>query len=142
MGCLGGDDGGYGNPGPSMYRVDPSGAVVLLSSSHAAKAVLSKDTDRERQRIEDGCRRGSVAFLGNWDPLRQRKDGIRNQLEGTQFTSEGSLQNVLVDVARQTYVDETSIINEGRSADERSLNQPVLFASFTRDRGLRTSRIM
>lgn len=120
VGCLGSDN-GIGNKEPTMYRVDPSGAVVLLNS------------------INQG--RGSVAFLGNWDPLRQKKDAIRSQLENQQFTNERELQNTLIDVARQTYGDElsTSDGSPPQSLGKR-LNLPVFFASFTREHGLQISR--
>ena len=136
IGCLGsGDNDGQ----PMMYRVDPSGAVVLLNP------VSYEETSRETTTTIEGSgkrRSGSVAFLGNWDPLRQKKDAIRSQLETQPFANEEELQDVLVDVARQTYVDEVPL-SEGSvlQSTKKRLNQPVLFASFTHERGLQISRI-
>ena len=134
IGCLGsGDNDGQ----PMMYRVDPSGAVVLLNP------VSYEETSRETTTTIEGSgkrRSGSVAFLGNWDPLRQKKDIIRRQLETQQFANEEELQDVLIDVARQTYVDEVPL-SEGSAlqSTKKRLNQPVLFASFTQY-GLQISR--
>ncbi|KAL7542405.1 hypothetical protein ACHAXR_013408 [Thalassiosira sp. AJA248-18] len=143
VGCLGSDC-GHGNSRPTMYRVDPSGAVVMLSSFDHRDGFhpgTSKDLDQET--IEDVGRRGSVAFLGNWDPLRQKKDDIRSQLENQQFTNEKELQDSLIDAARQTYIDDIPMSEENPSKSTgRRLNQPILFASFTRERGLQISHIM
>ena len=143
VGCLGSDD-GCRSEEPTMYRVDPSGAVVLLNSFNHRDVFDSgpkKDVDQETI-IENFGRRGSVAFLGNWDPLRQKKDSIRSQLESQQFTNEEELQNELIDVARQTYMDETSMSEESTSRSKgKSLNQPILFASFTREHGLQITRV-
>ena len=128
-----------------MYRVDPSGAVVLLSSFDGNNSNPSSnegEAGQEPETKEQSGRRRSVAFLGNWDPLRQKKDDIQNQLENQQFTNEEELQNMLVDVAKQTFMDETSISEESTLLHERTRqNKPVLFASFTREYGLQLSRI-
>ena len=146
IGSLGNsEDGNAFESRPAMYRVDPSGAVVLLSSFDDNNSNPSRkegEAGQETETKEQSGRRRSVAFLGNWDPLRQKKDGIQNQLENQQFTNEEELQNMLVDVAKQTFMDETSISEESTLLHERTRqNKPVLFASFTREYGLQLSRI-
>jgi len=145
VGCLGGDD-DYGNDGPAMYRLDPSGAVVLLNSSDDGDSgeSLSEEGGDNPHRIPSNAvrRRGTAAFLGNWDPLRQKKDNIQSQLESQQFTSEEDLQSELIDAARQTYTGDLSMGKDGDAqSKEKTFNQPILFASFTREHGLQIARI-
>jgi len=98
----------------------------------------------KKTRVDRSGRRGTAAFLGNWDPLRQKKDAIRSQLENQQFTNEDELQNMLIDVAQQSYADLSEISEEipSHSSMGKRVSRPVLFASFTREHGLRISRIM
>lgn len=121
-----------------MYRVDPSGAVVLLNSFHREHPMSNKASEQES--IRKGGQRGSVALIGNWETLRQKKDGIRNQLENHQFTSEDELRSVLINTARQIYMKESPLRGESplQSAEKR---RPVLFASFTCQSGLQISLI-
>ena len=146
VGCLGrsdDDDDGYSDP--TMYRVDPSGAVTLLNSSSNSILPTGDDKYVSRESTGDGSRRGSVAFLGNWDALRQKKDDIRSQLERRQYTNEEEVQDVLIDAARQTYMIESSISSSASQDREGKVlvnQQPALFASFTRERGLQISRIL
>ena len=109
----------------AMYRVDPSGAVVLLSSNGARENMLTKNVERRR----------SVAFMGNWESLKQKKDLIQQQLETQSMENEEQIEKMLVDAARQTFIDD--------SMDENSFSErcPVLFASFSRQRGLDIKRI-
>ena len=146
VGCLGSDD---GNCEPTMFRLDPSGAVVLLNScddnDDLSTCNLSTNDKDKGNILKDNGRKASTAFLGNWDSLRQRKDVIRNQLERHQFANEEELQEILVDAARQTYMVESSLSDRSSSpqkGEKERLNQPVLFASFTRERGLEIARIM
>lgn len=144
VGCLGSDD-GSGNEGPTMFRVDPSGAVVVLNSLNDRNGfVSSPKTGLDKETIiKDIGRRGSVAFLGNWNPLRQMKESIKHQLETQQFTTEEEVQSLLVGLARQTYVDELPLSEEGHSQSmEKRSNESILFASFTREQGLEISRII
>lgn len=141
-------DDGYGSGGrPAMYRVDPSGAVSLLNSDDDIDgddgSIITNREGTINSVINKG-RRGSVAFLGKWDALRQKKDDIRNQLENQQFASERGVQDSLIDAARQTYIDDSPLSQEKftQSAASRRSNQPILFASFTRERGLQISHIM
>ena len=146
VGCLGrSDDDDDGRSDPTMYRVDPSGAVTLLNSS--SNSILpTGDKYVSRQSTGDSSlRRGSVAFLGNWDALRQKKDDIRSQLERCQYTNEEEVQDVLIDAARQTYMIESSISSSASQDREGKVlvnQRPALFASFTRERGLQISRIL
>ena len=149
VGCLGrsddDDDDDDGHSDPTMYRVDPSGAVTLLNSS--SNSILpTGDKYVSRQSTGDSSlRRGSVAFLGNWDALRQKKDDIRSQLERCQYTNEEEVQDVLIDAARQTYMIESSISSSASQDREGKVlvnQRPALFASFTRERGLQISRIL
>ena len=114
---------------PAMYRVDPSGAVVLLNRIDDSTSIP----------IENRRGRGSVAFLGNW----QTKDDIRRQLENHNFANEDELQSMMVDAAKSTYLTENqSVISASQSNDKRSMKQPALFASFTREHGLKISHIL
>jgi len=116
---------------PAMYRVDPSGAVVLLNSIDDSTSIP----------IENRRGRGSVAFLGNWS--ERPKDVIRMQLENHNFTNEDELQSMMVDAAKSTYLTENqSVISASQSNDKRSMKQPALFASFTREHGLKISHIL
>ena len=146
VGCLGrSDDDDDGHSDPTMYRVDPSGAVTLLNSSSNSILPTGDDKYVSRESTGDGSRRGSVAFLGNWDALRQKKDDIRSQLERRQYTNEEEIQDVLLDAARQTYMIESSISSSASQDREEKMlvnQQPALFASFTRERGLQISRIL
>ncbi|KAL9187845.1 hypothetical protein ACHAXT_006223 [Thalassiosira profunda] len=133
VGCLGGED---GSDGPAMYRVDPSGAVVLLGSNDSRQ--------NETTTTKYAGRRGSVAFLGNWDPLRQKKDAIRNQLGTRPFATEDEVQDALADAAKQTFQEEVVQITEQSASPsgEKSPHRPILFASLTHERGLQISRIV
>jgi len=116
---------------PAMYRVDPSGAVVLLNRIDDSTSIP----------IENRRGRGSVAFLGNWS--ERPKDVIRMQLENHNFANEDELQSMMVDAAKSTYLTENqSVISASQSNDKRSMDQPTLFASFTREHGLKISHIL
>jgi hypothetical protein len=119
---------------PEMYRVDPSGAVVLLN----------RIDDSTNIPIESRRGRGSVAFLGNWDrSLQQTKDDIRRQLENQNFANEEELQSMMVDAAKSTYLTtEQSVISASQSNEKKTMNQPAVFASFTREHGLKISHIL
>ena len=146
VGCLGEGERDYdakeGCMGPTMYRVDPSGAVESLTSFNEKSTLDLRRVFFKGTLIEGGGRKGSVAFLGNWDPLGQKKYDIQNQLENQQFTNEEQVQDILVDLARQTFADKMSSSKERLSEPLREgINQTVLFASFTHERGLQISRI-
>ncbi len=151
--------------GPLLYRVNPSGAVVLLNPSdgnrdhHAtANADDSLEMDQNQRRGASSMgyhcdqRRGSAAFLGNWDALHRSKnvDNTRRQLEDERYATEGEVKNALIDVAKRTFVvdDESLGVVEGGGYESsgdgarRRTKLPILFASFSRERGLRVSRIM
>lgn len=116
---------------PAMYRVDPSGAVVLLNRIDDSTSIP----------IENRRGRGSVAFLGNWS--ERPKDVIRRQLENHNFANEDELQSMMVDAAKSTYLTENQfVISASQSNDKRSMKQPALFASFTREHGLKISHIL
>jgi hypothetical protein len=95
-------------------------------------------------------RRGSssVAFLGDWGRnLRQKIDQMKSQLTHGRYANESEIKNLLLDIVKQTFVDdsewlttrEQNIIHQSK---ETLLKQhPMLFASFTREYGLRLSRI-
>jgi len=119
---------------PAMYRVDPSGAVVLLNRIDDSTNIL----------IESRRGRGSVAFLGNWDrSLEQTKDDIQRQLEDHNFANEKELQSMMVEVTKSTYLTEQqSVISASQSNEKKKMNQPALFASFTREQGLKISHIL
>ena len=106
----------------AMYRVDPSGAVVLMSSS------------REEVSNSDVGLRRSVTLMGNWENVKQKREMIEQHLEKQVIDNEEQIQQLLVDAARQTFVD--------TSHDENITKEtPVLFASFTRQSGLSIQRI-
>lgn len=116
----------------AMYRVDPSGAVVLLSSMDD---VDSSSIENESESAIKSRRR-SVALMGNWEATKQKKEFIQQQLEKQKISSEEQIQKLLVHAARQTCTD-------GSDANEEasSKTSPVLFASFNRERGLEIIRI-
>ena len=105
-----------------MYRVDPSGAVVLMSSS--------------REQVSDsgvGLRR-SVTLMGNWESVKQKRELIEQHLEKQVIDNEEQIQQLLMDAARQTFID--------TSDDENATKEtPILLASFTRQSGLSIQRI-
>jgi hypothetical protein len=74
--------------------------------------------------------------MGNWDALKQKRDLIRQQLETKFFGNEEQIQDLLVDAARQTFTD-----TDDASATSKEKRMPVLYASFTRQRGLEIKRI-
>ncbi|KAL7510322.1 hypothetical protein ACHAXN_008618 [Cyclotella atomus] len=121
----------------AMYRVDPSGAVVSLSS-----------VDEDIVHSEDGTsvnkstkRRRSVSLLGNWESIRQtKKELIQHQLETRTFENEEQIQEILVEAARRS-CDE---LYEASTTSCSSLESrtPVLFASFCCERGLDIKRII
>eukprot|EP01082_Thalassiosira_pseudonana_P013604 g12165.t1 g12165 contig6:1355921-1357020(+) len=130
-----GDDGGI----PSMYRVDPSGVVQLLTSYNNMQVFDSVDDseDNTTTRKRSG-RRGSFAFLGNWSTLGQKKDTIQSQLQNQAFKNEEEVQRMLVTAARQTFEEDMS---DTVLSTEKRKNQPVLFIAFTRERSLQVSRV-
>jgi hypothetical protein len=163
VGCLGDDDDGGGGgregaggagaaAGPTMYRIDPSGAVVLLNPPDGGDAELDADACGGGAPTggAGGRRRGSsVAFLGNSDtPHRRKIDATRRQLEDRLYATEGEVQNALIDVVKQTFaVDGSSTTcDDGNPLESTGCigrtKRPMLYASFTRERGLRVSRIM
>lgn len=106
----------------AMYRVDPSGAVVLMSSS--------------REQVSDsgvGLRR-SVTLMGNWESVKQKRELIEQHLEKQVINNEEQIQQLLMDAARQTFID--------TSDDENATKEtPILLASFTRQSGMSIQRI-
>ena len=96
--------------------------------------------------IEVNDRRGgssSVAFLGDWNTLHVKQDAFRRQLEDRHYTSKSEIKNILLDVAKQT-VDGTVLTGEEEKyypLTGMKRKHPMLFASFTCERGLRLSRI-
>lgn len=130
-----GDDGGI----PSMYRVDPSGVVQLLTSYNNMQVFDSVDDseDNTTTRKRSG-RRGSFAFLGNWSTLGQKKNTIQSQLQNQAFKNEEEVQRMLVTAARQTFEEDMS---DTVLSTEKRKNQPVLFIAFTRERSLQVSRV-
>ncbi|KAL7532580.1 hypothetical protein ACHAWF_004178 [Thalassiosira exigua] len=147
--CLGGYCDRVGISEPTMYRLDPSGAVVLLNTFNGRRHDSSDPAENCRDTIgdptmKDAVTRASVAFLGNWVPLGQKKDDLRTQIESRHYANHDQIQNMLVDAARQTYVDEPHemTVESPRQSVVEKLSKPVLFASFTRERGLEISRII
>ena len=128
---------------PTMYRVDPNGAVVLLTplvddtgAEDSESAITSLDDDMDANYVVRGHRRGSssVAFLGDWGRnLRQKIAQMKSQLTHERYANENEIKNLLLDIVKQE-----NIIHQ----KETLLKQhPMLFASFTREYGLRLSRI-
>eukprot|EP00804_Cyclotella_cryptica_P005206 CCRYP_018893-RA/>CCRYP_018893-RA protein AED:0.03 eAED:0.02 QI:0/0/0/0.5/1/1/2/0/326 len=132
--CLG--EGGMN----AMYRVDPSGAVVLTSSVHCKMSLDStvESGDEKNINMSSIRSRRAVTLMGNWGAQAQNKDTIRQELEKQAFENEEQIQNLLVNVARQTFSDESGDFCETKPNDKRV---PVLFAAFTRERGLEIKRI-
>lgn len=129
---------------PTMYRVDPNGAVVLLTplvddtgAEDSESAITSLDDDMDANFFVRGHRRGSssVAFLGDWGRnLRQKIAQMKSQLKHERYANENEIKNLLLDIVKQE-----NIIHQSK---ETLLKQhPMLFASFTREYGLRLSRI-
>ena len=129
---------------PTMYRVDPNGAVVLLTplvddtgAEDSESAITSLDDDMDANYVVRGHRRGSssVAFLGDWGRnLRQKIAQMKSQLKHERYANENEIKNLLLDIVKQE-----NIIHQSK---ETLLKQhPMLFASFTREYGLRLSRI-
>ena len=129
---------------PTMYRVDPNGAVVLLTplvddtgAEDSESAITSLDDDMDANYVVGGRRRGSssVAFLGDWGRnLRQKIAQMKSQLTHERYANENEIKNLLLDIVKQE-----NIIHQSK---ETLLKQhPMLFASFTREYGLRLSRI-
>jgi hypothetical protein len=163
--CLGGSSSSYDNDNdddddrPTMYRVDPNGAVVLLTplvddggEDDSESAMISLDDDMDANYVVRGHRRGSasVAFLGDWGRnLHQKIDQMKSQLTHGRYANESEIKNLLLDIVKQTFVDDgesswstTSEENIIHQSKETLLKQhPMLFASFTREYGLRLSRI-
>jgi len=144
---------------PTMYRVDPNGAVVLLTplvddtgAEDSESAITSLDDDMDANYVVRGRRRGSssVAFLGDWGRnLRQKIAQMKSQLTHERYANESEIKNLLLDIVKQYFVDDsesswstTSEENIIHQSKETLLKQhPMLFASFTREYGLRLSRI-
>lgn len=143
---------------PTMYRVDPNGAVVLLTPlvddggvEDSESAITSLDDMDANNVVRGRSRRGSssVTFLGNWDRnLHPKIDEMRSQVPNERYANESEIQNLLLDIAKQTFVDDSesswSTTSEeiSHQSKEKLLKQhPMLFASFTREYGLRLSRI-
>ena len=136
---------------PMMYRVDPSGVVALLNPSPSRDRIGDDIDDYEtgQEVLTNKSRKNkptlsssSAAFLGNWDEIipRHELDGIRESLERrASNVSEEEIQSSLVDIVRRTFTDTSSSTTE--SDDKSTRRAPMLFASFTRERGLQTSRI-
>jgi hypothetical protein len=142
---------------PTMYRVDPNGAVVLLTplvddggEEDSESAITISLDDMDANVVRDR-RRGSssVAFLGDWGRnLRQKIDQMKSQLTHRRYANESEIKNLLLDIVKQTFIDSesswstTSEENIIHQSKETLLKQhPMLFASFTREYGLRLSRI-
>lgn len=143
---------------PTMYRVDPNGAVVLLTplvddggvddSESAIKSLEDMDANNV---VRGRSRRGSssVTFLGNWGRnLYPKIDEIRSQVPNERYSNESEIKNLLLDIVKQTFFDDsesswsTASKEISHQSKEKLLKQhPMLFASFTRDYGLRLSRI-
>ncbi len=137
---------------PTMYRVDPSGVVVLLNPPPSQNRISNDDDN------EDDNARGCVAisFLGNWDAIlpRREMDDIRERLERqASYMNVEDICKSLVDVVERTFADSTTSTTATTGAVDRSRSEtkgggnksarhgPMLFASFTRERGLQISRI-
>lgn len=135
---------------PTMYRVDPSGVVVLLNPCPTRGRTGDDIDDYEtgQEVLTNKSRKNipilsssSAAFLGNWDEIipRHELDGIRERLERrASYMSEEEIQSSLVDIVGQKFAN-TATTTE--SDDKSTRRTPMLFASFTRERGLQTSRI-
>jgi hypothetical protein len=76
--------------------------------------------------------------MGNWGTQKQHKDMIRQEIERQVCENEEQIQNFLVNVARQTFPAESDNFCEKKPTDSKV---PVLFASFTHERGLEIKRI-
>jgi 20S proteasome alpha/beta subunit len=122
----------------AMYRVDPSGAVVLTSSVDPELSLDSRVESGDEKTTKSVGRRRSVTLMGNWETQIQNQDTIRHELEKRACVNEEQIQNLLVDAARQTFSDESGNFGEMKLDNEQI---PVLFASFTHERGLEIKRI-
>jgi hypothetical protein len=114
----------------AMYRVEPSGTVVLLSSSWDE---VSNGNDIETN-IQSSERQRSVSLMGNWEGFKQKRQQIQQQLERQVIETEEEILTLLVDAAKQTFKDDLDDVNLSKKT-------PVLFASFSRERGLEIQRI-
>jgi hypothetical protein len=150
---------------PTMYRVDPSGVVVLLNplpsqirinedidDARGSVVVAEQDSMRKSSKQTLPSSASSAAFLGNWDAILPRREmnDIRERLErqSSVIMSEEEIQKSLADVVGRTFVDTDSTTDStDRSSSEigggekSTRHRPMLFASFTRERGLQISRI-
>lgn len=155
---------------PTMYRVDPSGVVVLLNPRSPQSRIhddidVAGNNDDARGSVvvaeQDSMRKSSkqtspssssAAFLGNWDAIlpRHEMDDIRERLEqqASVIMSEEEIQKLLAGVVGRTFADtDPTTDTHGRSSSEiecgerPTRHRPMLFASFTRERGLQISRI-
>ncbi|KAL7481447.1 hypothetical protein ACHAW6_007129 [Cyclotella cf. meneghiniana] len=122
----------------AMYRVDPSGAVVLTSSVDRDLSLESHVESADGTTTKSVGRRRSVTLMGNWEAQMQNQDIIRQELENKACVNEEQIQNILVNAARQTFSDESSDFSEMKLSHKQV---PVLFASFTHERGLEIKRI-
>lgn len=119
----------------SMYRVDPSGAVVSISSLDDVSDFNTDGEEGSETAIHSTKRRRSVTLLGNWENLKQKKELVQQQLEKHSVENEEQILQLLVDAARQTLVNET--VQDIQSTS----SVPILFASFSHQRGLEIKRI-
>ena len=136
VGCLGRDS---GSKGPTMYRVDPSGAVELLASFNNDET--SETATSENSKKGNIERKGLAAILGNWGSLGREIGAIRNRVESESFSDEGDIQAALTNIARETFATDDFMMKAENGMEKTLMNKPVLFASFTRDRGLQIIRI-
>ncbi|KAL7461847.1 hypothetical protein ACHAXS_002248, partial [Conticribra weissflogii] len=149
FGCalLVGSLGDEGSEGPTMFRVDPSGAVEQIASFNSKKVSnesitpeKSLDGDDSANRTTYG-RKGLAALLGNWGPAGRRINFLRDGLENTNVSTDDEVITKLKEIAQETF----SIAEKDKDGDitnnTKPNSKPVLFASFTRQNGLSMKRL-
>ena len=123
--CLGSGkvEGGDQGREPTMYRIDPSGSVELLSAN------IDVNTENGR--------RSSVAFLGKWNS--QKEQDSRSKLGSQQYTNEQQVQDALISAVENN--DDSTSTQSTPNNNDGGCNETFLYASFTRKGGLWISRI-
>ena len=123
--CLGSEnvDGDEKGREATMYRIDPSGSVELLSAN-------------DRLNMENE-RRSSVAFLGKWNSKTEQD--LKTQFGSSQqYINEQQVQDALISAVEE---NDDSKPMQSTSNDEGKGEQTFLYASFTHKGGLRISRV-
>mmetsp|Transcript_10904 Transcript_10904/g.22291 ORF Transcript_10904/g.22291 Transcript_10904/m.22291 type:complete len:370 (+) Transcript_10904:48-1157(+) len=145
VGSLGDED----RKGPAMYQVDPSGAVEQIASFNSKKfsyESLTPDKSSDEANSADkeniNGRKGLAAFLGYWGPAGRRIQIFKDDLENTIVSDENEVRTKLKNIAQETFVIAGNNVDGDTSDNSKRNIKPVLFASFTRQNGLRIKRIL